>query len=401
MIRKTAILMLILIVASLLAGCWNRKELNELGIAVAAGVDKEGDRYQLTLQVVDPGQVTAQKGASGGAPATLYTSEGDTIFEAARRITQISPRKIYLSHLRLYLIGESLAKQGIGQMLDLLSRDHEVRTDFYLVVTKGTSALETLKIMTPLEPVPANKLFSSLETSEENWSPSLTVTLDELINDMTSEGKHPVLTGLQIAGDPKIGQTKKNTANIYTPTQLQYSGLAVFKKDKLIGWLDEKESRGYHHIHGGVKSSVVFVTCPEGGKVVVEFIRGKTNVKGKVAQGQPRIAIQAEIEGNIGAVGCKKLDLTDTATIAELEKRVEAKMIEFMEMTIEKAQTEYKIDIFGFGEAVRRASPKAWKTMKTNWDEEYFTHLPVDIRADFIIRRIGTISDSFLNQTKE
>lgn len=402
MAKKAAVLMLILFVASLLAGCWNRKELNELGIAVAAGVDmEEGGRYRLTVQVVDPGQVAAQKGAGGGAPATLYTSEGDTIFEAARRITQISPRKIYFSHLRLFLIGESLAQRGIGQMLDLLSRDHEFRTDFYLVVTKGTTALETLKIMTPLEPVPANKLFSSLETSEDNWSPSLSVTLDELIDDLTSQGKHPVLTGLMIAGDPQKGQTKKNIANIYTPTQLQYSGMAVFKKDKLIGWLDEKESRGYHQIHGGVKSSVVFIPCPEGGKVAVEYIRGKTNVKGKVIQGQPRIDIQVEIEGNIGAIGCKNLDITDTATIAELEKKVEARIIDFIENTIDKAQTEYKVDIFGFGEAVRRADPKAWKTMKNNWDEEYFTRLPVDIRADFIIRRIGTISDSFLKQTKE
>lgn len=401
MVRKTAVIMLFCIVAALLAGCWNRRELNELGIAVAAGVDKEGDRYRLTVQVVDPGQVTAQKGASGGAPATLYTSEGDTILEAARRITQISPRKIYLSHLRVYLIGESLAKQGIGQVLDLLTRDHEIRTDFYLVVTRGTSALEMLKIMTPLEPLPANKLFASLETSENNWSPTLSITLDELINDLTSEGKHPVLTGLRILGDPKTGQTKKNIAAIDTPTQMQYSGLAVFKKEKLIGWLDEMESRGYHHIHGGVKSSVLSMPCSGNGKIVIESIRGKTNVKGKVIQGEPRINIKVRVLANLAAVGCKEMDLTDTATIAEVEKRFETKLIGIMDTTIERVQKEYGVDIFGFGEAVRRADPGAWKTMKKNWDEEYFTHLPVDIQVDLVIRRIGTISNSFLNQTKE
>ncbi|WP_068783035.1 Ger(x)C family spore germination protein [Paenibacillus phocaensis] len=401
MIRKAAVLMWLCIVAALLAGCWNRRELNELGIAVAAGVDKIGDRYRLTVQVVDPGQVTAKKGANGGASATLYTSEGDTILEAARRITQISPRKIYLSHLRLYLIGESLAEEGIGQVLDLLSRDHEIRTDFYLVVTKGASAMDTLKIMTPLEPLPANKLFASLESSEKNWSPTIAVTLDELINDLTCEGKHPVMTGLQILGDPEVGQEKKNIANIYTPTQLQYSGLAVFKKTKLIGWLNEQESRGYHHIHGGVKSSVLYIPCPDSGKIVVETIRSKTNVKGKVAQGDPRIEIKVQVEANIAAVGCRNLDLTDTATIAELEKRVETKLVDIMDTTVEKVQKEYGIDIFGFGEAIRRADPGAWKTMKKNWDEEYFTHLPVDIHVDLVIRRIGTISDSFLNQTKE
>ena len=38
-----------------LSGCWNRRELNDLAIAVAAGVDWVDGRYRLTVQVANPG----------------------------------------------------------------------------------------------------------------------------------------------------------------------------------------------------------------------------------------------------------------------------------------------------------------------------------------------------------
>ncbi|MGM1022624.1 MAG: Ger(x)C family spore germination protein [Bacillota bacterium] len=398
--RKTAFLFLMLTLVLLLTGCWNRKELNELAIAVGMGIDKHGDQFRVSVQVVDPGEA-AKKGASGGAPATLYTTEGDTVFEAIRKITTLSPRKVYFAHLRICVIGESIATEGIAKALDLLSRDHEFRTDFYIVVSKGTRAEDTLKIMTPLESIPANDLFASLESSEKNWSPSMTVTLDELIAALTSEGMQPILTGLRVVGNPEMGESNSNVQKIDPPARLQYSGLAVFKEDKLVGWLNETESRGYNFILGKVQSSVGFVTCPEGGKVVTEIIRTQTAIKGSVHRGEPRINIKMHVEANVGEVECQALDLTKVSTIYELEKKLEEKVEEIMKSAVRKAQKSYKSDIFGFGEAIHRADPKIWNSLKKNWDHEHFAELPVDIKVDFKIRRLGTIGSSFLNEIKE
>ncbi|AET58582.1 Ger(x)C family spore germination protein [Paenibacillus terrae] len=399
--RKAAFLFLILTLVLLLTGCWNRKELNELAIAVGMGIDKHGDQFRVSVQVVNPGEAAAKKGAAGGAPATLYTAEADTVFEAIRKITTISPRKMYFSHLRICVIGESIAREGIAKALDLLSRDHQFRTDFYIVVSKGTSAEDTLKIMTPLDPIPANDLYSALETSERNWSPSMTVTLDELITALTSEGMQPILTGLQIIGNTEMGESNKNVQTIAPPARLQYSGLAVFRKDKLIGWLNETESRGYNFILGKVQSSVGFVACPQGGKVVTEIIRTQTAIKGSVNRGEPRIKVKMQVEANVGEVECQGLDLTKVSTIYELEKKEEEKIEEIMKSAVRKAQKSYKSDIFGFGEAIHRANPKTWNSLKKNWDREHLAELPVDIKVDFKIRRLGTIGSSFLNDMKE
>ncbi|OMF76961.1 Ger(x)C family spore germination protein [Paenibacillus peoriae] len=399
--RKIAILCLILALVLLLTGCWNRRELNELAIAVGMGIDKQGDQFRVSLQVVDPGKASAKKGAGGGAPATLYTEEADTIFEAIRKITTISPRRMYFSHLRICVIGESMATEGMAKSLDLLSRHHQFRTDFYIVVSKGTSAEDTLKIMTPLDPIPANDLFSSLETSQKNWSPSTTVTLDELVSALTSEGMQPVLTGLRIVGNKETGETSGNVQEIAPSARLQYSGLAVFRKDRLIGWLNETESRGYNFIRGKVQSSVGFVACPRGGKVVSEIIRTQTTIKGNVYRGEPQVNIKMQVEANVGEVECNDLDLTQVGTIYDIEKKEEEKIEEIMKMAVRKAQKSYKADIFGFGEAIHRADPRTWKSIKKNWDYEHFAELPVNIKVNFKIRRLGTIGSSFLNDIKE
>ncbi|MFF3923451.1 Ger(x)C family spore germination protein [Paenibacillus lactis] len=399
--RILALILLHIVVTLPLSGCWNRRELNELAIAVAAGVDWVDDRYRLTVQVAIPGQVTSKKSGGPQAPATLYTAEGDTIFEASRRMTQVSPRKIYFSHLRMFLMDEAMAREGIAKVLDLLSRDHEFRPDFYLVITRGATAEETLKIMTQMETIPANKLYESLQTSEKAWSASMTVTLDELINDLTSSGKHPVLTGLIITGDRDIGRTRKNVENIDTPGQLKYSGLAVFKLDKLIGWLNEKDSRNYRLISGDVKSSVSFIPCKNEGKIIIETLRTDSKLKGRIVESRPEMDIRINMEGNIGAVECSGLDLSEPATVRELEAEMEENLKRSLESVVDKVQSKFKVDIFGFGEAFRRSHPREWKEMEKTWNERYFPNLKTNIHVDYKIRRTGTTNDTFLNDIKE
>lgn len=398
--RKWIMAGFLILVLTMNTSCWSRRELNELAIEVAMGYDKSGDKYRITSQVVDPGEVAAGAGGAGRTPVMTYQAIADSPFEARRKMTTMSPRKIYSAHIRMVVIGEELAREGIEEFLDFLSRDHEHRNDFFIVVAKGTSAENVLKILTPLEEIPANKLFDSLKTSERSWAPTSGVTLDNLISALVSTGKHPVLTGLIVKGSQEIGESKKNIEEIDTPTRLQYTGLGVFKKDKLVGWLNETESKGYNYIMGHVKSTVGHISCPQGGKVVMEVIRSKALMKGKVKNGKPEADVEIRIESNVGEVQCKNLDLTQTSTIYELEAKSEQKIKEFAEKTIKKAQKKYKSDIFGFGEAIRREEPKFWKTVEKNWDQE-FANLPVNVKVDIRIRRIGTVSQSFLNVSKE
>lgn len=392
--------MFILIILNfILTGCWDKRELNELAITLALGIDKvEGeDEYEVTAQVVVPSAVSMKDG-TGGTAVTLFTENGETVYEALRRMTKVSPRKIYPGHLQMLIIGEELAKEGIGASLDLLARDWELRPDFYVVVAKDVTAREILNVTTDLESIPASKMFAGLKVSEKAWAGTYGVTLDELIVDLISEGKEAVLTGIQLAGNKQIGSTQQNIESISKPAQIKYDNLAVFKEDRLMGWLTEQDSRGYSGITNSVKSTVTSISCPNEGKSTIEVTNFHSKVEGNIVHGKPEVNIHTKAEGKVGEVRCK-IDLKNPEAIQELEKIYEKEATRIINETIHVLQQEYQSDIFGFGEAIHRSNPQEWDQIKENWDEE-FSDLTVNVKVDMKIRLTGTVNSSFLEKIK-
>jgi spore germination protein KC len=396
--RTIALSCVILILCALAAGCWSRKEMNDIAIVAGLSVDKADGKYLLSAQILNPGQMSEQQGQGGGAPVTTFATEADTIHEGIRKLTAVSPRKLHFSHIRIFLLGEEIAREGIRNVLDLLLRDHELRPDFYVAVAKGTKAVDILSTFTTLEKVPAEKLYKGLETSEKYWAPSVGVHLDDLIKALISEGRQPVLMGLEISGDVRKADKEENTKAIRPKAILRYSAVGVFKEDKLIGWLNEDESRGYNFIVDNVNQSVTDISCPQGGKLVVELMRTKTRLKAKFAEGKPELEIRIDAEGNVSEVECQ-IDLSKTKSIYELEKRAEQRIQGYVEAAVRKVQTGFKSDIFGFGEAMHRDQPKHWKAIKNEWGQT-FTTVSVHPNVDVKLRRTGKIGKSFIQEIK-
>lgn len=396
--RTIALSCVILILCALAAGCWSRKEMNDIAIVAGLSVDKADGKYLLSAQILNPGQMSEQQGQGGGAPVTTFATEADTIHEGIRKLTAVSPRKLHFSHIRIFLLGEEIAREGIRNVLDLFLRDHELRPDFYVAVAKGTKAVDILSTFTTLEKVPAEKLYKGLETSEKYWAPSVGVHLDDLIKALISEGRQPVLMGLEISGDVRKADKEENTKAIRPKALLRYSSVGVFKEDKLIGWLNEDESRGYNFIVDNVNQSVSDISCPQGGKLVVELMRTKTKLKAKFDEGKPELEIRIDAEGNVSEVECQ-IDLSKTKSIYELEKRAEQRIQGYVEAAVRKVQTGFKSDIFGFGEAMHRDQPKHWKAIKNEWGQ-MFTTVSIRPNVDVKLRRTGKIGKSFIQEIK-
>ncbi|WP_438315593.1 Ger(x)C family spore germination protein [Sporosarcina sp. FA9] len=387
-----------LILSLVLTGCWDRRELNEIAITIALGIDKVDEEFRLTAQVVVPSEVS-MKQSSGRSTVTLFQVDGETIFEAFRKMTIDLPRKIYPGHLRMLVIGEELAKEGVGESLDLLSRDWELRSDFFVVIAKNMSAGEILNVATTLENIPANQMYNTLKTSEESWAATKGVTLDEFLMLMINDGKEAVLTGIRVIGNQELGSSKQNVESITPAARIQYDHLAVFKKDKLVGWLTESESKGLNDITNSVKTTVTSIPCPQGGKASIEVKQFKSKMKGNVKKGEPQVEVNIQAEGNVGAVECK-IDLTEKKAIDELEKVYEKEVEELIQQTIETVQKQYNSDVFGFGQAIHRSNPKTWKKIKDQWNES-FVDLIVDVNVDLKLRSTGTLDNSFLQSLKE
>lgn len=398
--RIICLLFIAFIFPLLLTGCWDKKELNELAVATGLAIDKSEDGYQLSIQVVNPDEVSPQANASGVTPVTVHSEKGETMYETIRKLNLTTSRRIYGSHLRLLVISEEVAKEGIEDALDYLSRDKDFRADFSIVIAKESKAEDILKVQTVTEKIPANELHTLLKTSSEVWGEAVTINFRDLLDMLTIPGRNPVISGIEVEGDLKIGETKANTESTDPPVGFNYIGLGVFHKDKLVGWLSEEDGRGYNYITDKIQNSVIHINCPSGGRMSLELMHSKTKQHAKVDKDdQPKIELNVRIEANIGETDCS-IDLASTGDISELEKLFENKITKIIDETIEKVQEEYKTDIFGFGEKIYRTHPKVWKEIGEDWDE-HFANLDVEVNVKVNIKQLGTIENSLKQDMKE
>ncbi|CAG9608709.1 Ger(x)C family spore germination protein [Pseudoneobacillus rhizosphaerae] len=394
MIKKILLLVMIGNCIVMLSGCWSSKEITELMIVTGMGIDRDSDtgEYKVTVQIINPGEIASQT-KTERLEVTTYQTTGESIYEVMRRFSTKVPRRMYLAHIQLVIFGEELAKEGIGKTLDFISRNHEFRTDFFILVSKNGKAEEVLNVLTPTEASPSVSLYSSINVSEKIWAPTKGVHLDELLNTLVSEGKHPVLTGVEVRGDKERGDTVSSLEQIKPAAVTKITGFAAFRNDKLVGWLTENESKGYNYIINNIKSTVGSIPCEDSGIIALDVKKIKTDLKTNVKSGKPSITIKTNIEADLGEIQCD-MDLSKTSVIKQIEEDAAKQVQSLMEHSITKAKEDLKSDIFGFGETIHRQHPKAWKKLKGNWDET-FQDLEISFDMNYEIRRIGTISNSF------
>ncbi|WP_426334041.1 Ger(x)C family spore germination protein [Paenibacillus silvae] len=399
--RSLCLLLSFVVLLPLLTGCWDRHELNELGIMLGLGVDKEGDRIRVSAQVVVPNEISSKSAGGKGTPVTQYQATGKSLFEAIQSLTETSPRRIFMAHVRVLIFGEEYArKEGIYDVMEALMREPSVRPDYYVMVARNTKASEVLDLLTPLDNIPAEKLFSSLDVSAKTWAPTTTITGDQLMDYMLTPGIHPVITGVEIIGDHSKKGSTDNISTIRAAAKLNTTGLSIFKGDKLIGWLNEDESKGYNYIRDNVKSTTGNVDCPNGeGTVTIKTLRASTKRKAKIINGEPQVKIKVNVVSSVASVDCK-MQIGSMTAIRELEKATQDRLKDLMEKSVNSVRRKYHVDIFGFGQEIYQTDPKFFKKHEQDWDK-YFEDLDVVYEANAQIRRVGTLDNSFKKDIKE
>jgi spore germination protein KC len=391
--RNYLILTLHLILCVLLAGCWSQRELTDLAIISAMGLDlNEKGEYVSTLQVINPANVAGGLqggGGNEGPPVTIYTATGDNMIEVNQIASTKLPRKRYYAHTNLLVVGEELArKEGIAMIMDAIERNPEFRMTAIIIIAKDTKASDLLKVMTPVDKIPANKIIKNLRFTEEQWGEFYTLDLQNAIKDLTTSGKSPVITGFSVYGSPEQGKKLENIQDSDPETIISASGLGIFKDGKLISWLDGKAARGTVWILEKVKNTGISINwMDKKDAVVYQIVREQTKSNPKMKKGKPHITIEVKAEGNIMELRVPS-DLTDPLILFKMEEEIEKTIRNELLLAVEEAKKN-KSDIFGFGEAIHQTYPKKWNKLKGDWDDVHFPELAVDVKVDAYIRRTG------------
>ncbi|MGE6832909.1 Ger(x)C family spore germination protein [Priestia megaterium] len=404
--RKGIFLLLILTMTLFLTSCWSKKELTDLAIVAAMGLDKTKDgRYHITLQIINPGNVAGgMQGGGGGTqspPITIYSASGNNIVEASRRASSRISRRLYYAHTNLVVVGEKLAKEeGLGTLIDGLDRDPEFRNTSTIVIANHSTAADVVKTLTPVDKIPANKILKTLEFTQRKWGENVKTSLQEVMASIESPGRGTVVSGFRLVGNPQQAQKLDNLQESAPAETLKASGIAVLKQGKLIDWLYGKPARGTVWILNKIQGTDININW-KGKKEAIAYqtVRQKTSISYQVKNGQPHIFVHTRVEGDLGEIDVP-VDITNPKLIKEIEQSISKEIKKELGTAVERAQKN-KTDILGFGEVVHRFRPKQFKRVKQEWNDVYFPKLNVDITVEAYVRRAGLRNKSFLSGLKE
>ncbi|WP_337983502.1 Ger(x)C family spore germination protein [Lysinibacillus sp. C5.1] len=394
--KKTILMISLILLISILSGCWSKRELNDLALVAALGIDFIDDEYAISVQVIDPSQISSKQTASRQATVVTYHAKGKTVFEAIRKILALSPRKLYFAHVQLVVLGEDLAVDGIRDSIDFLARDQEIRNDFTIIVSQQATAKDILNVLTPIEKIPAKKMLNSLTVTQDAWGSTLEVDVEDLVTKLGVGNQYFVLSAIEIQGDKSLGIDQTNVERIETPVKLKFTGLAIFKEDKLIGYLDEYDSKSFNYLNDNIKSTIEIIACPSDGVLTTEITQSKTTTKGAMKNGSPTINVSIDIVQNVAEVKCD-INLTELTTIDWINRQTELSIKKNIDESLHVLQEKYNADVLGFGEAIHRADPKEWKKIKKDWHTIY-PNIEVNVKVNVNTQGSGTMQNSKLKE---
>lgn len=364
--RKCAILFLALLTSIYLTGCWDTREINELGLVMAVGVDKsesEEGGYRVSVQIAKPSEAGGgTAGGGGGSAVWIGAADGKTVFDAIRNIAKFSSRRVMWAHNNVIIIGEKLAREGITPVMDFFTHNPELRMKTWVAVTRG-NAESIVAVNTGMEKIPAISI-SRLYLYSELPAKSIKTDMVTVFRDYKSDTIQPVLSVLRLITPEKSGTGS---------SQIELEGGAIFKEDKLIGFLSQDDARAMAWLRGQLGDSIVTVSIPgmQEKRISVE-LRG-INVDIKPEYDGERAKFNIALKGNGSIV---EQDYPKEMKIeqfkAEVQKAVNERIKREIEAAVDKVQTEYNVDIIGLGRRFHIKYKSLWNSgLSKKWPELY------------------------------
>ncbi|MCG8400686.1 MAG: Ger(x)C family spore germination protein [Firmicutes bacterium] len=394
-----ALLLTALLVA--LTGCWDLNEIEDLALVQAIAIDKSReieDGFRILVQVVDPSAVAGggqgggmQKGGNRKTTFRNYVAEGESILATFRELSHITSRRLFYAHTQVITISEDLARErGVAGVLDFLDRSPQIRRQVWLVISRP-GMNEIFGQTAPLETTPAVRIFGIIEVRDliSNYGVN---RLGDFLRLLQGEGIEPYTAAIILSPNRALPRGQLPTDE--PREEISVSQTAVFKKDRLVGWLNTNQSRGLLWVRNEIKGGIVLVPRPDAENrqknITLDILRSSTQVTPLIGpDGAVRFRVEVDFESNIDESN-RPVQLNKSQTIRHIEELQNRAVAGEIRAALAKAQVELGADVFGFGNTLFHKDPAYWRQIKGRWND-IFPALEVEVHVKSRIRRTGLV----------
>ncbi len=198
--KYIAIIIITVIISIAFTGTHSVQSVDDLAYAIALGLDVgDNENLKVTFQFTMP-TASSESGSGEASPSVIDSVEANSIDSAISLMNTYVSKEINLSHCKVIIISEELAKKGIEKEIYSLVNKVQIRPDNNVIITTCT-AKEYIESVSPsLENLVA-KFYEILPRSSEYTGYTIDAELGEFFNKLVCETCQPTAILGNLASD--------------------------------------------------------------------------------------------------------------------------------------------------------------------------------------------------------
>ncbi|MGM0370507.1 MAG: Ger(x)C family spore germination protein [Bacillota bacterium] len=357
---KLIILNLLLLLA--INGCWDVNEIDNTQFAKYITVDplpKQPDKYLFSIQFPilredSPKRVNTLSTTAPSLKSSISNFQTRTM------------GWISLGMLRIIIFNQEIAEKGLLKHLDTLWREPIVPGSVSMAICSNKQAEEIKDI----EPAPIKdigvyiaELFNT--TSKNSLYPEK--SLNDFFISLKNSGQEATIPLLK-----------------YGTQDISIVGLALFKKDKMVGKIEAPETRAL------LLLQEKFIKGPIDLKIedyhVNYYVQAvKNKIKINYTDNQFEFKITSKLEVDVTENTSQQKIIDNKSALHKMEKHLANALKKEMHNLFAQLQ-HHQSDVIGLGQRAKAKFPQHYHG--ENWDQQ-FSRAAININVDVSVRRFG------------
>lgn len=333
---------------ALFSGCSGENKLHEKIIIKGVGVDLYDGNIEVTMHVFD----SENSVSDGKGKIIVISSTGKTVLDAFNNLSKKTGKEPLYSQNLVLIIGKECAQNGINAIMDFFIRYYEVRPSVSVFVS-DTTAKDILKcrydgFLITCEEISALSFMGDFNASGKS------ADVTEVVNDLCGDITDPAVMALKVTADEQ-GQRPET------------SGTAIFNKDKLAGFLNTSESKGFMLLKGNIKGGTFVLDLNNSlGTATITFNDVTAEYSFDTSEEKLKIKIDIFAQLNLYALDNSEQRHLPNTHIDYIEELSNIKLKEYAVCAIEKSVKEYNSDSLNLGKRLRLYETDYFKEIQNN-----------------------------------
>lgn len=350
-------ILIIILTLLLCTGCFDYKEINDLAIINAIGVDYENDEYVITLEILND-QIDKDS-----SKITSYTKvgHGKNLTSAIENAADKLSKQLIFNHIKLMILSKSIIEEKFENIIDLFLRNTYFRENFYVISATKNKPETLLNHTTNEAPIASTAITDTLESISYSSNTNVLKKFDEIVEEVITYGIDTCFSNITLKDNEFIvdGMSIFNNYSYKSNLNNEYV--------KIYNLLTDNFDRPTYTIN---YDNLSFTTAINNGKINTEIKNGTINVTGnlmgRIIDNDPKYNIRDP----------KNLEKIDNDFTNLLNKKIS----EFI-----KVLQDNNSDILGI-------TRNYYKKTRTK-DKDYWLKLDIKSNIKFNINKKGLIYD--------